>query len=151
MFRWIELISLVVVIWHGWWDMGCQSIYIFFVVRSKNLICSFILNYICSKYNLYLWIKDDLKGSRILLWNFMLRYFIIKYLRRSYCFTKIFVAVFGILAPSMLQNILKFYGWWDLRFEFKLIYLLLYIYTLLLEELDTKRLILVGYIPALVS
>ena len=35
--------------------------------------------------------------------------------------------------------------------DFELIYLLLDTYILLLEELDTKRLILVGYILALVS
>ena len=91
--------------------MGCQPIYIFFV----------------------LWLK-------ILMWNFILRYFIINYLIKNYRFPRIFVIVIGILASSMLQNILKSYGWWDLIYDFELIYLLLDTYIYILEELDTKRL-----------
>ena len=54
--------------------------------------------------------KTDLKVLNVLMWNFILKYFIINYLIKSYLFLRIFVIVIGILASSMLQNILKSYG-----------------------------------------
>ena len=119
--------------------MGCQLIYIFFVVWLKNLLCSFILYYICSKYILCTWIKTDLKVLKVLIWNFILKYFIINYLFKRYRFPRIFIIFIGILTSSIPQNILKSYGWWDLISDFESIYLLLDTYIFLLEELDTKR------------
>ena len=116
---------------------------------STNLyfLCCMIKEFILFFYSLLylfkvyfiLMDKTDLKVLKVLMWNFILKYFITNYLK-SYRFPRLFVIVIGVLASSMLQNILKCYGWWDLISYFESIYLLLDTYIFLLEELDTKRL-----------
>ena len=97
--------------WHGWWDMGCQPIYIFFV----------------------LWLK-------ISMWNFILRYFIINYLIKKLSFSQNICYCYwyiGIKHASKHCEVLRMMRFVS---DFELIYLLLDTYILLLEELDTKHL-----------
>ena len=58
--------------------------------------------------------KIDLKGLKELMWNFILKYFIINYLIKRYRFSRIFVIVWYISIKHASKH---FEVIWTMRFE----------------------------------